>query len=223
MWNRITLKERGKAAFRRNYWKCVVVALIAVVIVGASLTVRGGTGETHTYDHGFSLRYYSTMTGTAVLCFTVLHIFVFNVLSIGCSKFFLRNAQGNATLDQVLDGFRGSYGRNVLTMFLMKLYVALWSLLLVIPGIVKAYSYMLVPYILADNPDILRGEALRLSEKLMVGNKMGAFLLDLSFIGWHILSALTCGILGVLYVNPYIEATKAELYHALIARPDCEL
>ena len=207
MWNRITLKERGKAAFRRNYWKCVVVALIAVVIVGASLTVRGGTGETHTYDHGFSLRYYSTMTGTAVLCFTVLHIFVFNVLSIGCSKFFLCNARESATLDQVLDGFRGSYGRNVLTMFLMKLYVALWSLLLVIPGIVKAYSYMLVPYILADNPDIPRGEALRLSEKLMIGNKMGAFLLDLSFIGWHILSALTCGILGVLYVNPYIEAT----------------
>ena len=78
-------------------------------------------------------------------------------------------------------------------------------------------------YILADNPEIPRGEALRLSERLMVGNKMGAFVLDLSFIGWHILSALTCGILGVLYVNPYIEATKAELYHALIARPDCEL
>lgn len=223
MWNRITLKEDGKAAFRRNYWKCVVVALIAVVILGSSLTVKGGTGETHTYDHGFSLRYYSTMTGTAVLCFTLLHIFVFNVLSIGCSKFFLRNAQGSATLDQVLDGFRGSYGRNVLTMFLMKLYVVLWSLLLVIPGIVKAYSYMLVPYILADNPDIPRGEALRLSEKLMIGNKMNAFVLDLSFLGWHILSALTCGILGVLYVNPYIEATKAELYRTLIARPDCEL
>lgn len=223
MWNRITLKEKGKAAFRQNYWKCVVVALIAVVILGTTLTVRGGTGETHTYDHGFSFRYYSTMTGAAVLCFTVLHIFVFNVLSVGCSKFFLRNAEGRATLDQVLDGFRDSFGRNVVTMFLMKLYVALWSLLLVIPGIVKAYSYMLVPYILADSPEMPRREALQLSETLMVGNKMGAFLLDLSFIGWHILSAMTCGILGVFYVNPYIEATKAELYRALRYGPTPDL
>ena len=64
---------------------------------------------------------------------------------------------------------------------------------------------------LADNPDIPRGEALRLSEKLMVGNKMGAFLLDLSFIGWHILSALTCGI-GDLWLSPYIYAANAAFY-----------
>lgn len=223
MWNRITLKENGKAAFRQNYWKCVVVALIAVVILGTTLTAKGGTGETHAYDHGFSARYYYSLTSPAFLCFTLLHIFVFNVLSIGCSKFFLLNAEGRAQLDQVLDGFRGSYGRNVLTMFLMKLYVTLWSLLLVVPGIVKAYSYMLVPYILAENPEIPRKEALQLSEKLMVGNKMNAFVLDLSFIGWHILSALTCGILGVLYVNPYIEATKAELYRTLRYGPTPDL
>ena len=92
--------------------------------------------------------------------------------------------------------------------------------LLVIPVIVKTYSYRLVPYLLADNPALSGRAAIDRSRELMHGNKGHAFLLDLSFIGWILLSLLTCGILLVFYVNPYIQCANAELYRALVPAPD---
>ena len=88
-------------------------------------------------------------------------------------------------------------------------------MLFVVPGIMKAYSYRLVPYILADNTDIAPMDALKLSQEMMNGHRMNAFILDLSFIGWFILTLLTCGLLGIFYVNPYYHATNAELYLAI--------
>ena len=82
-------------------------------------------------------------------------------------------------------------------------------------GIVKAYEYMMVPYILAENPDMSREEVFALSKQMMKGNKWDAFVLDLSFIGWMILGALTLNIVNVLYTNPYRYLTSAELYHTL--------
>ena len=73
----------------------------------------------------------------------------------------------------------------------------------------------MVPFILADNPNIGAKEAITLSRKMMDGNKWRAFVLDLSFIGWFLLAGLTGGILGIFYVNPYVYSTHAELYHAL--------
>ena len=76
---------------------------------------------------------------------------------------------------------------------------------------------MLIPYLLADNPQMDREEAFAKSKEMMDGNKWKAFVLDLSFFGWGLLSACTCGILYIFYVGPYIHLTKAELYHALKA------
>ena len=73
----------------------------------------------------------------------------------------------------------------------------------------------MVPYIIADNPDMSATDVIKFSREMMNGNKWRAFVLDLSFIGWYILSGLTLGILSVFYVNPYIYATDAELYMAL--------
>lgn len=227
MWNRSILKERAKAALRSNYWKCVLVALIAVVILGGSFTYKKQQMDPNVNSSGYSWvsarqELKGILSSRTVhfalsggLSLSLLQIFVFRVLEIGCDKFFLLNASGEGELGNVLDGFRFDYGKNVLTMFLVHLYITLWSFLLVIPGIVKAYAYSLVPYILADLPDLSRREAMELSCRLMNGNKMNTFILDLSFIGWEILNAFTCGILGVFYVNPYIHATKAELYLAL--------
>ena len=102
-------------------------------------------------------------------------------------------------------------------MFLRDLFIALWTLLLIVPGIIKGYAYRMVPYILAENPDMNYKEALDLSSKMMYGNKWKSFVLDLSFIGWIILSILTFGILLLFYVNPYIGSTNAELYKAIKA------
>ena len=96
--------------------------------------------------------------------------------------------------------------------------LAIGVLLFIIPGIIKSYSYRLVPYILAENPDIDTNEALMRSEQLMRGNKWETFIYDLSFIGWYILSIFTCGILSIFWVQPYKLACDAELYRLLAGK-----
>lgn len=160
----------------------------------------------------------AAVAGILVLVF---RIFVANPLEIGVKQYMLRHTNGYASLDALLHGFRNFYLDNVKTMFLRKLYIFLWSLLLVIPGIVKRYSYRLVPYILAEHPEMDAKEVLETSRRLMDGHKWHTFLLDLSFIGWGILSAVTFGICGLLIQNPYCAMTEAYLFLA-IAHPEAE-
>ena len=94
----------------------------------------------------------------------------------------------------------------------MGLFVFLWGLLLVIPGIIKAISYSMTQYILADCPNVKAKDALKLSMRMMQGHKWEAFVLGLSFIGWIILSLLTLGILSTFYVGPYMDSTFAAYY-----------
>ena len=95
------------------------------------------------------------------------------------------------------------------------LYVFLWALLFLIPGIYKKYQYYMVEFILAENPDMPYREVLERSRKMMDGQKWNAFVLDLSFILWHMLSFVTCGISEIAFVQPYINLTRAALYRAL--------
>jgi len=98
--------------------------------------------------------------------------------------------------------------------FLTGLFTFLWSLLLIIPGIVKAYAYSQAMYILAENPEIGAREALKRSEEMMQGHKMDLFVLNLSFIGWYLLGAITFGI-AYIWVIPYVQATMANFYNEL--------
>jgi len=100
-------------------------------------------------------------------------------------------------------------------LFYRDLYVILWALLLIIPGIVKMYQYYMVPYILTDNPDMEYRAALDKSREMMEGNKWKTFVLGLSFILWDFLGALTFGIVEVFYVQPYRHLTFAALYREL--------
>lgn len=102
--------------------------------------------------------------------------------------------------------------------FLRGLFVFLWSLLLVIPGIIASYSYSMTAYIMIDNPRYSALEAITASKKLMSGNKWRLFCLHFSFIGWNFLSILTCGI-GFLWLSPYIEAANAAFYIELKENP----
>ena len=145
-----------------------------------------------------------------------LSAFLLNPIELGCDKFFYKNLDEPAEVAKnVLFAFDNNYLNVVKTMFFRDLYTFLWSLLFVIPGIIKAYEYRMIPYILADDPTISTEEAFAKSREMMTGQKWKAFVLDLSFIGWNILSILTCGILAVFYVAPYQNATNAALYEAL--------
>lgn len=240
MWTRSELKERAKVAFKRNYWKCVLVALILAVLTGSNLrynndrhdqeaeqqvmtALEGMEGGTLKAAAEAAMKASSVLQNSPVtiavgglgLVGLVLGLLVFNPLIVGCRRFFLRNSLGNAELNELGAGFKDNWGNVVLTMFLKNLFIALWSLLLIVPGIIKAYSYRLVPYLLKDHPQLSGTEAITLSRKMMNGHKADAFVLDLSFLGWLLLSALTLGILHIFYVGPYVQATDAELYKAI--------
>lgn len=116
----------------------------------------------------------------------------------------------NVTSNLFAHTFKG-YWKNVWACFLMVLFIFLWSLLLLIPGIIKGYAYILTPYILKDNPELSANQAINLSQKMMKGHKFDLFYLMLSFIGWGILGIFTLGI-GYLWLMPYMYAAFAAFY-----------
>ena len=154
--------------------------------------------------------------GVVFVISLLLKIFVFNPLKIGCHAFFSDNIQqdGAAGLDVLMTGFR-NYGRSFVTMLLREIFLTLWSLLFVIPGLVKSYSYRMVPYIIRDNPELSPTEVITRSRKMMNGHKWATFVMDLSFLGWIILGGITLGIGLVLWTNPYLASTEAALYQEL--------
>jgi len=116
----------------------------------------------------------------------------------------------------LFDGFN-QYFRIFLAELLKGIYILLWALLLIIPGLIKEYSYAMTEFILKDNPEMSGEEAICESMRLMQGHKMQLFLLDLSMIGWLILSILTLGI-GLLFLLPYNYTAHAHFYEDLKAK-----
>ncbi|MBO4693178.1 MAG: DUF975 family protein [Clostridia bacterium] len=121
------------------------------------------------------------------------------------------------------DMFRGfnNFGTNCGAGVLVGIYTILWSLLFYIPGIVKSYSYAMTFYILADHPEMKANEAITASRKMMNGHKWDLFVLDLSFIWWILLGLITCG-LAFIYVDPYMELSRAAFYESIKAQNNGE-
>lgn len=143
---------------------------------------------------------------------------VLNPLNVGARRFFIQNASNPQTsVDGKNVGYVfGKHYRNIVfSMFGTQMINLLWALLLIIPGIYKAYCWRLVPFILADDPEMSGKEARALSAGMMDGSKWASFVLDLSFIGWRLVGALTFGILNIVFTNPYEAATDTELYLTL--------
>lgn len=134
-------------------------------------------------------------------------------LQVGGRRFFLVARHNKAEAFEL--GYslrRGHFKNTVITMFLRDVFISLWSLLLIVPGIVKSYEYRMVPYLLAEDPTVGHREIFRRSRALMRGNKWQLFVQDMSFFLWRILSGLTFGLAGIFYVNPYIVATECEFF-----------
>ena len=145
----------------------------------------------------------------------LIRAFLLNPLQGGITRFFVRNLNDRGSIRELAYCYDHGYLNVVKTIFLKDLFTFLWSLLFIIPGIIKSYEYRMIPYILAEDPEMPCSEVFAKSKEMMRGNKWDAFVLDLSFLGWEILSLLTIGILGVFYVNPYRFMTNAALYEAL--------
>ena len=283
MWKRQELKRQGKEAFKKNYWKTVLVSLIMTVLVGGvgagsaassfsngfnsgltsgsnSLSEEADTeaGEdavrdteieedldvdeveigkvilhfSDALDIDFDIDLSESEVKTAavagvvalvifIIIFSMIFLVVFlislaldilivNPLLMGTQKFFDVNLHDKAKVKHVAFAFDHNYRNVVKTLFMRDLYVFLWSLLFVIPGIVKAYEYRMVPYILAENPSISSERAFQLSKEMMNGRKWDLFVFDWSFFGWELLASIV--VVGHVFLNPYIQAANAEVY-----------
>ena len=221
MWNRQQVKEQAKQIMKRNYWKMFVVTLIASILTGEKTTiierVQDFTSNNLSYDSqpifyssNFELIFYSFISVASIL--GILYtIFIGNIIVVGKNGYFIKNHDENPELGEIFKGFKGNYLNVVKIMFLMDLKTLLWLLLFIIPGFVKAYEYSMIPYLLAENPNLSADEAFSLSKQMTTRQKMDLFVLDLSFLGWIILGLICCGI-GILFVLPYPQATRAEVY-----------
>lgn len=142
----------------------------------------------------------------------VFSIFISNIIGVGGAKFFLDSTEDKVEVDNLIFGFKSPHYLNMVwVIFVKNLYIVLWTLLFIIPGIIKSFEYMMVPYILAENPELDSSTAIDMSRKMTDGHKLDIFVLGVTFIGWYILGALLLGI-GTLFVYPYTEATYAQLY-----------
>ena len=132
-------------------------------------------------------------------------------LTLGYEGYFLRKARGeSAIIENLFDGFN-NFGRSFVLFLLQGIFICLWSLLLVVPGIIKAFSYSMAFFILRDNPEMSGLDAITASKKMMKGYKGKLFCLCFSFIGWCFLCVLTCGI-GYFWLGPYMQLSMANFY-----------
>ena len=224
-WTRAELKIRAKAAVKMYYWKMVLVAFILSMIGGGASGVGSRSASDNSAGSGASSMFEGINMQVAMIAVIIvlvvvvialaLSVFVFNVLEVGCRGFFSRSMTEDPELGLIADGFTQNYWNCVKTQFLKSLFIGLWSLLFVIPGVIKAYEYRMVPYLLAEHPEMSSGEIFARSKEMMQGNKWDTFVLDISFVGWVLLSGITLGVLYIFWVGPYIAATDAALYHRI--------
>lgn len=224
----------AREALRGRWFIAVMVTLVAVVLGGtgsdgpeikfnisasgasANLTLGGQTIFSTGGDPGIM----ALLAGgilyivLAALVIAAVWLFLGSVVGVGYSKFTLQLVDGNDAGFENLFQYFPYWTNAVCTRLLKGLYVFLWSLLLIIPGIIASYSYAMTGYILAEHPEMTAGEAIAASKEMMYGNRWRLFCLHFSFIGWAFLCALTLGI-GSLWLNPYENVAEAAFYREI--------
>ena len=214
-----TLRRRARENLRGN-WGVSMGAAFVALLFGALLTSGGVTNVN--LDEELLYELPDVILQILSLWLSVSGVLGFasfiigGTIQLGYCRFLLNQHDGQPhSLSDLFSQF-DRFGTGFAQAFLRGLYVFLWSLLLVIPGIVKSFSYAMTPFLLAEYPELTVSQAITLSRKIMDGHKADLFFLGLSFIGWALLSILTCGI-GSLWLNPYVNATWAAFYRQLQA------
>ena len=192
-------KNRALSALENKWGNFVAINFVYGFIIGITQILSGDKDS------------------PAILHLIGLVLFILALpLTWGYQTLFLGAVRGGeATAKDMFEGYNKElFSRVLTTTLLYYVYVFLWSLLLLIPGCIKSYSYAMTPYILKDNPEMKNNAAIEESMRMMDGHKLELFLLDLSFIGWAILSILTCCI-GFLWLVPYMNMARVNFYEDL--------
>jgi uncharacterized membrane protein len=219
------LRAKAWNSLKGKYWKAflVIIVLGALVSIGTGLvtgaqTMMGIVNAVDPFQMDPTMQMGAAVISVAALAASlagsVISIFVGHAATVGQMHYFIKNTNAEPSFADAFFGFKVKYGRNIGTLFVMGIKEALWSMLFVIPGIIKSYEYAIIPYILADDPEISSKDAFKKAKEMMKGNKWRLFKLNFSFIGWELLCILTLG-LGTFFLLPYINAANAEFYAEL--------
>ena len=181
------LRDRAWNSLTGKYWSLIIMLLVFALISGAAGSFTMG-----------------------LLSLLILPMsYALSVAFLNVSR-----TQCNPQLESMFTVYRDNFLKAFLVPLLQGLFVFLWSLLFVIPGVIMAYAYSMAIYVANDNPELSAMDAIRKSRELMDGHKWDLFVLDLSFIGWIFLCLLTCGI-GFFFLAPYMEMAHVEFYREL--------
>ena len=181
-------KTLGEKIFERKWLMGLAVSFVLMAILSTASTITMGVGS----------------------------IILTGPIMFGMFKSFLIAVRSKEELNfnNAFDGFK-SFGPTLVLGLMQSLFIALWALLLIVPGMVKAYAYSMSYYIMADHPEYTWRECLNESRKMMKGNKWKLFCLDISFIGWYIVGAICLGV-GMFWVYPYHYTARTEFYNELV-------
>ena len=222
MSNSKELRKRAWESLKGKYWMAFAVILVTGLIgsVGSAFMSFGqnlsevlGMVDPAEMDSTMALGAL-VLNGVVIISAIIgglYSIFVTDALTVGTCNYFIKNTDSKPSFKDIFSGFKVKYGRNIGTLLLAGIKLVLWTLLFIIPGIIKSYEYSIIPYILADDSEISSKDAFKKSKQMMKGNKWRLFKLNFSFIGWAVLCVLTLGI-GTLFLIPYISAANAEFY-----------
>lgn len=234
--NRVQIKEAAKALLKKNHWLCVGVSFIVTLLGGGissaptfsfnfntTTSVDGPTDiqglpsfipDIQEESMPLFILFFLIFFVVALFGGFAINAFVGNQVKVGSCRFFLKHRKNHPVeVGELFKSYSDKTFINVAKVSIIKnLSIFLWSALCVIPGIIKTYEYAAVDYILSVNPSIDYKRALDLSKKIMNGHKMELFELQFSFLGWHLLSLFTCGLLSIFYAIPYQLIAEAEFF-----------
>lgn len=207
------LKDNAKQSLRGNWGWAIIVFLITAIIFGIFTGAGHWLDETYINYDGTNIFYqFASPIGSILL-------WIGSFIGLSRNIAFLELRDDQKEEKPYMAAFsvftENRFGPELINFVLVSIFTFLWTWLLIIPGIIKAYSYSMTPYIVKDmvasGKQVSATYGINASKELMKGHKMALFIFDLSFLGWNILAAITCGI-GYLWVTPYYQTAKANFY-----------
>lgn len=207
------LKDNAKQSLRGNWGWAIIVFLITAIIVGIFTGAGHWLDETYINYDGTNIFYqFASPIGSILL-------WIGSFIGLSRNIAFLELRDDQKEEKPYMAAFsvftENRFGPELINFVLVSIFTFLWTWLLIIPGIIKAYSYSMTSYIVKDmvasGKQVSATDGINASKELMKGHKMNLFIFDLSFLGWNILAAITCGI-GYLWVTPYYQTAKANFY-----------
>lgn len=209
------LRERARNALRGKWGVAVAVGFVAALLNGGVSVSNSGSAGVEGYLDFVSHDVW-IIAATIMVVSMLLTLVIGGAIQMGWAHFNTKLIKGQEVRFGDLFSQFHRLGTCIAMYFVMYFFIFLWSLLFIIPGIIAAYRYAMVPYLMAEFPDLGVMDAMRESKRLMQGNKWRLFCLEISFFGWMLLGVIT--IIGSLWVAPYMKAASAAFYMEVTGR-----